>query len=199
MVLGRAPSQRLGPLSSPSPNRALAAAVQTVMRRSTSSSDIDGWKSAAARSSLQLLTTLPRPTARPARSAEPSAVVSIISGRTIGTLSTSAWNCIGRVLARAAVTLRPGSLRGPPPWPGGCRRTEARFPRGGACDVGAGHPAIQTRDHPGLRPPVGAPRPVRAGTKVTPPLSGTCRPAPPPRRRSRSARAHREATAAAPQ
>ena len=50
-----------------------------------------------------------KPTARPARNAAPSAVVSMTFGRTTGTPRMSAWNCISRLLAAAPPSTRSSS------------------------------------------------------------------------------------------
>lgn len=50
---------------------------------------------------LELLLIIPKPTAKPARKAAPSAVVSSICARSIGVCRISAWNCIKKSLREA--------------------------------------------------------------------------------------------------
>src|SRR5688572_4401299 len=118
-----------------------------------------------------------RPTERPARFAAPCAVVSTFDGRTTGIPSRSAWNWSRR------------SLRAAPP----STRSSRTGDRASACiadsssalwnaiDSSAARATwarVVPRDKPRMAPRAygsqwGLPRPVKAGTRHTPPASGT--------------------------
>ena len=105
------------------------------------------------------------------------AVVSVTFGRTTGSCRTSAWNC-----SSASLTLAPPSTRSSSSSPAasllhrvdqvGDLQGDAFDGRAG--DVGGGRAARDADDRAaGIGIPMRAPRPANAGTKKTPPLSGT--------------------------
>ena len=118
-----------------------------------------------------------KPTARPAAKAAPSAVVSVTRGRTTGTPSTSAWNCISSSLA-----VMPPSTRSSAKRHAGDRadRVEhlARLP-GGRLQRGAGEVA-------GVGVARSARRSRRARRRASTARTGRRRPARSTRRRCRA-------------
>src|SRR5438445_4829517 len=119
------------------------------------------------------------PAASPASPAAPSAVVSTTSGRATGTPSRSAWNCISQSFAAAP----------PSTWSAASRRSASPVIASSTSLVpnAIASSAARTRCArvvPRVSPTIvprafgsqcGAPSPTNAGTKYTPPVSGTSR------------------------
>src|SRR5439155_275182 len=109
------------------------------------------------------------PTARPARYAAPSAVVSRTHGRTTGMPRRSAWNCMRRSSAAAPPSTRSSFDFRPESCSMACRRSADWK----AIDSKAAHamwPALDPRVSPTIVPRAygsqcGAPKPVKAGTR----------------------------------
>src|SRR5690242_14805137 len=134
-------------------------------------------------SSAQLVASSSRPdqypTASPAAYAAPSAVVSVTSGRTTGTPSTSAWNCISNSLT----TIPPSTLSSVSSTPESARiaSTTSTVWNAVASSAARARCALVTyRVNPTIAPRAslrqyGANRPEKAGTTYAPPLSSTVR------------------------
>ena len=120
-----------------------------------------------------------KPVAMPANSAAPRAVVSSIAGRSTGRPSTSACICMRRSLAAAPPSTRSRGRAAP----ASCSiaettsATESEIAWSAARAIWA---AVVPRVMPTSNPRAcgsqkGAPRPVSAGTSITPPVSATLR------------------------
>ena len=156
----------------------LRASAQRLRRCATSSGLLAGSK---VRSGCQALPTSARsfqnPTARPARQAAPKAVVSATLGRTTGTCNRSAWNCMSRLLAEAPPSTR-NSCTGMPESSCITSSTSATWKAMPSSAARAMWPAVVPRVRPVMVPRAywsqwGAPSPANAGTRYTPPQSGT--------------------------
>src|ERR1017187_3929168 len=117
------------------------------------------------------------PVANPARYAAPSAVVSVTCGRTTGTPSTSAWNCINRSFTEAPPSTR-SAASGVPVSLWTASSTSATWNAMASSAARAMCPGFVSRRSPISIPAAcasqwGAPRPTNAGTNTTPPVSGT--------------------------
>ena len=118
-----------------------------------------------------------KPVASPARYAAPSAVVSVTCGRTTGTPSTSAWNCISRLFTAAPPSTR-SAASGVPVSLSTASSTSATWKAMLSRAARAMCPGVVSRRSPISIPlacgsQCGAPSPTNAGTKTTPPASGT--------------------------
>src|SRR6266516_2870779 len=97
------------PLSRAQNRVALTARCHPAINSSADSVGIAGVKRVNCRVPMNSPASCHTPPAIPARPAAPSAVVSIMSGRSTGMPSTSAWNCSSQLLADAPPSTRSDS------------------------------------------------------------------------------------------
>ena len=120
---------------------------------------------------------LKNPTCIPAKSAAPNAVVSPTAGRSTGNPITSACSCMSKSLTHAPPSTRSRCMV----TPASCCITPTTSATDIAIDSNAARAMwarVVARDSPMISPLAegsqsGEPRPVRAGTSTTPPLSAT--------------------------